>query len=111
MDTATTEIYTLSLHDALPILEDSPRGRSGDFVIRVSCSSISGPWEHRQFTHNDLLRDVAAKTEADGTWVKEHLLPALCEVVKGSASPIEASCTLKCPLAAIQIGRASGRER
>src|SRR2546430_11037034 len=24
-DTATTEIYTLSLHDALPILTDSPR--------------------------------------------------------------------------------------
>src|SRR3712207_7145031 len=25
-DTATTEIYTLSLHDALPISEPSPRG-------------------------------------------------------------------------------------
>src|SRR5215216_5903174 len=26
-DTATTEIYTLSLHDALPILDDRDRGR------------------------------------------------------------------------------------
>src|SRR3712207_8037192 len=26
-DTATTEIYTLSLHDALPILDPAPRGR------------------------------------------------------------------------------------
>src|SRR3712207_7372436 len=27
-DTATTEIYTLSLHDALPISHGSPRGRA-----------------------------------------------------------------------------------
>ena len=26
-DTATTEIYTLSLHDALPILPDRPHGK------------------------------------------------------------------------------------
>src|SRR5688572_32760387 len=29
-DTATTEIYTLSLHDALPICPDSTRGSAGD---------------------------------------------------------------------------------
>ena len=28
-DTATTEIYTLSLHDALPICGDSPRAAPG----------------------------------------------------------------------------------
>src|SRR6266566_9520032 len=28
-DTATTEIYTLSLHDALPIFERPPRGAPG----------------------------------------------------------------------------------
>src|SRR3712207_8406289 len=28
-DTATTEIYTLSLHDALPICRRRPRGRDG----------------------------------------------------------------------------------
>ena len=78
-------------------VEGNSRARSGDFVIRVSCGSISGPWERRQFTHNDLLRDVAAKTEADATWVREHLLPALCEVVKGDAPPMEATCALKCP--------------
>src|SRR3712207_8040370 len=45
-DTATTEIYTLSLHDALPIWTDAPEGpherhknkhlRIGDMVIRVA---------------------------------------------------------------------------
>src|SRR3712207_7941704 len=41
-DTATTEIYTLSLHDALPIWEDPitwrvPEGlRSGAYALRVS---------------------------------------------------------------------------
>src|SRR2546430_10305734 len=36
-DTATTEIYTLSLHDALPIsvLDDSPLRVDGDDVPRV----------------------------------------------------------------------------
>src|SRR2546427_6059499 len=31
-DTATTEIYTLSLHDALPIYRRVPRGRSAERV-------------------------------------------------------------------------------
>src|SRR5256885_17131431 len=33
-DTATTEIYTLSLHDALPIFPSAPRGKA-DLKIRV----------------------------------------------------------------------------
>src|SRR3712207_7968210 len=35
-DTATTEIYTLSLHDALPILRLEVNGRDGDLVGRLS---------------------------------------------------------------------------
>ena len=38
-DTATTEIYTLSLHDALPIYTD------GDFVGSESRRSLGGPEE------------------------------------------------------------------
>src|SRR3712207_8673795 len=37
-DTATTEIYTLSLNDALPILQPNPRGSAGRgraFAARV----------------------------------------------------------------------------
>src|SRR3712207_9140454 len=36
-DTATTEIYTLSLHDALPILEPMPSKRGG-----LSSAVVSG---------------------------------------------------------------------
>src|SRR2546426_8421603 len=34
-DTATTEIYTLSLHDALPILGGDPRVGQGRHVLRA----------------------------------------------------------------------------
>src|SRR2546425_1889108 len=40
-DTATTEIYTLSLHDALPIL-DWQRGLRSRLVVEVSYPSYRG---------------------------------------------------------------------
>src|SRR5882672_12852663 len=46
-DTATTEIYTLSLHDALPIAIDDSRGRRfarGDHGFRKR----GRPWSHRR---------------------------------------------------------------
>src|SRR2546427_12424389 len=44
-DTATTEIYTLSLHDALPILHALPRERlpGGVAVHRLSAQSEAPP--------------------------------------------------------------------
>src|SRR3712207_9404780 len=36
-DTATTEIYTLSLHDALPIWGSDGEGESGEELPVVSC--------------------------------------------------------------------------
>src|SRR2546422_5674996 len=47
-DTATTEIYTLSLHDALPISLGIPGRRS--FGNRTRSPSISRPWV-RVYTH------------------------------------------------------------
>src|SRR5688572_31969549 len=53
-DTATTEIYTLSLHDALPILAETGRrmmrDRSVGFLPRRGCIpkprvSAAPPWE------------------------------------------------------------------
>src|SRR5256885_11443174 len=41
-DTATTEIYTLSLHDALPILPVSSRCRRFPGCTRVSCRTRPG---------------------------------------------------------------------
>src|SRR5258708_40222900 len=37
-DTATTEIYTLSLHDALPISSSSPAGDPGQRRRQAPCS-------------------------------------------------------------------------
>src|SRR5690606_41608975 len=44
--TATTAIYTLSLHDALPISPASARGQSSPRARRLSCwpRSSSGGW-------------------------------------------------------------------
>src|SRR5258705_3347416 len=39
-DTATTEIYTLSLHDALPILEDPLRPRAVDLDLHVRVGGL-----------------------------------------------------------------------
>src|SRR5687768_18006531 len=41
-DTATTEIYTLSLHDALPISRPSRRGSPISTTPRTSAEKISG---------------------------------------------------------------------
>src|SRR2546429_9077918 len=55
-DTATTEIYTLSLHDALPICADGARGRDGN-----------GRWKARlyQFCEPD-AGDRAGASRCDG---------------------------------------------
>src|SRR3712207_8900106 len=39
-DTATTEIYTLSLHDALPISSEA-----APLSFRVQCWTTSNPWD------------------------------------------------------------------
>src|SRR3712207_7032292 len=42
-DTATTEIYTLSLHDALPICGAAPRARTWR-GCNCSCGTRASPW-------------------------------------------------------------------
>src|SRR6266576_2260727 len=44
-DTATTEIYTLSLHDALPIGRDTSSQRSGHFLT-IAQPARCGGWRH-----------------------------------------------------------------
>src|SRR5688572_32401450 len=41
-DTATTEIYTLSLHDALPISEDDPERRQEHGLVQGRVQVLSG---------------------------------------------------------------------
>src|SRR2546429_9995749 len=43
-DTATTEIYTLSLHDALPILRSRMRARSGRWPVGASGAAAREFW-------------------------------------------------------------------
>src|SRR3712207_8497104 len=47
-DTATTEIYTLSLHDALPI--------SGNGALRARCLPVAGSASHRHRAERDCRR-------------------------------------------------------
>src|SRR2546426_8982171 len=51
-DTATTEIYTLSLHDALPIFVESPTAqrRSPDRRRRVPVARVPEPRRDRKST-------------------------------------------------------------
>src|SRR3712207_8240190 len=58
-DTATTEIYTLSLHDALPIFEAQssvlePRGEHPDIVDLRLCAILEAP----RHAHLELPRQV-----------------------------------------------------
>src|SRR2546430_6967377 len=65
-DTATTEIYTLSLHDALPICEavrrsparDEPAARSGapDVRSRATCQERTRPRQPRSEEHTSELQ-------------------------------------------------------
>src|SRR2546423_4452759 len=54
-DTATTEIYTLSLHDALPISDDFHRGALGEPEGPVGLAGGGGPGkhEHRQVVRSE----------------------------------------------------------
>src|SRR6266536_6144734 len=66
-DTATTEIYTLSLHDALPIQPAAtPRQTSWD-AARARGSGLSpNPWLHRRAAPNWFSRSKARSQDRDG---------------------------------------------
>src|SRR5947209_11921118 len=46
-DTATTEIYTLSLHDALPILDRQQRRAAGQAALRGPSRALGPALRHR----------------------------------------------------------------
>src|SRR5256885_14413300 len=70
-DTATTEIYTLSLHDALPI-SDQPRGSAPVHSRRVSADRgvlVADDW----FFAADGFRTDPVRRVCAGVWARLHL--------------------------------------
>src|SRR6266542_6677338 len=57
-DTATTEIYTLSLHDALPISAETPNGR--ETATAPARREVCSAWSAR--------RPGARKNDPTATW-------------------------------------------
>src|SRR5215212_12151075 len=73
-DTATTEIYTLSLHDALPI---SPGSRSSISADPSGCSGRARPERSEEHTSElQSLRHLVCRLLLEKK--KKHLLPGLC---------------------------------
>src|SRR5260370_17590328 len=73
-DTATTEIYTLSLHDALPIFCGDPRWSClfrGRYFLRRSGSSHSIGWERRP--GGTSWRKMSERSEEHTSELQSHL--------------------------------------
>src|SRR3970282_2517617 len=68
-DTATTEIYTLSLHDALPISSTPPPGRGADRAGRRSRRRRRAPRSEEHTSelqsHHDLVCRLLLEKETD----------------------------------------------
>src|SRR2546426_11037358 len=75
-DTATTEIYTLSLHDALPIFRRGP----------IAVWDIAANRKLGEFATDPTLMGVAGGFSADGKRSEEH------------TSELQSPCNLVCRL-------------
>src|ERR1043165_9292689 len=83
-DTATTEIYTLSLHDALPIflnirpeqVKGLPRYEGDLLLTDHSAGSItSEAYQKRWNRKNELLADAAEKASVGAAWLGSRIYP------------------------------------
>src|SRR2546429_4908146 len=66
-DTATTEIYTLSLHDALPILFGTARAGVGHDVNRVDVALLVLAFERLKHFVGNFFGDVAPDGDRKST--------------------------------------------
>src|SRR2546426_4921902 len=83
-DTATTEIYTLSLHDALPISAVPSRGRRAGIPRPRGRRRDDRPARGDGSSHRDLL---AEHVEVSGAWRSEE-----------HTSELQSPCNLVCRL-------------
>src|SRR5256885_10778429 len=84
-DTATTEIYTLSLHDALPISQHAARGQ-GEAVHEVAFLGAGLELDHH---HGWRGRQVVGA---------DHLHHALGQRSEEHTSELQSPCNLVCRL-------------
>src|SRR2546430_9789922 len=86
-DTATTEIYTLSLHDALPICSTMP-----DLISYASNIGLNTEEEVRSYMQNGAL--PTEKFMEDKSWVT----PALQDRSEEHTSELQSQSNLVCRL-------------
>src|SRR6266496_3250611 len=60
-DTATTEIYTLSLHDALPILAAVPPDGAAAQLVRDTCAGVVAPRSEEHTSELQSRRDLVCR--------------------------------------------------
>src|SRR5258708_10402238 len=81
-DTATTEIYTLSLHDALPIYAADQGLHSGDVIMSVGGKDVRAPADVRRFVADakragrtsDAHNDVRSEEHTSELQSPDHLV-------------------------------------
>src|SRR5260370_30343291 len=69
-DTATTEIYTLSLHDALPIYQDGTRFVTRRAHLNVSDNTAEG---HEPVEGHGPSGDITGRSEEHTSELQSHL--------------------------------------
>src|SRR6266571_4098047 len=93
-DTATTEIYTLSLHDALPILVE-PAGaqplEDGPKAMRPRPRSEEHTSELQ--SHVNLVCRLLLEKKKKPIYFFCHGIPERCFTIRGHSFPICARCT------------------
>src|SRR2546428_6426932 len=62
-DTATTEIYTLSLHDALPISSISRRRVSATSTSRICASQWAGPSRAKRIRSEEHTSELQSRSD------------------------------------------------
>src|SRR6185295_4254353 len=103
-DTATTEIYTLSLHDALPISLGALGGQPGHLLIETAggSSAVSGPGHlsHRRPVHRAVdPRGVSFNEDLDGSHIQptpppaplSTVIPRSCRTTGSASTPTRSS--------------------
>src|SRR5262249_60558978 len=70
-DTATTEIYTLSLHDALPILENTNLSKQQQ-VSEIMRQMLTQAQTAGQYLAHNQIKEMTRKVSAEVDLVHQH---------------------------------------